>query len=452
MKGNFKIDYDKVFHSYTKHRAATYNNTMAYDNKIFTFKERVNGFNKIVKGLEIRPLSKKALEPVEILVKEDNKKKVYIDQSQSDHEPVDSQEEEEDLKKELKKTNSEPNLDTNHEEKESKNLLNTGKNCLVIGGSVDISDALIKRGWNDLKDADPKVFSYNLLNTIKIADIPFDDIPDNIIVNHFRRGGEITRKVGLLKSLRNLYYMNVCPDDFFPRAYDLGEKQDVEDFIEDFKTSKAIALLRNCKELNGMNVNKDEVTTSLNIVKRKLNLLIGATNLDNKFEKIKQRTFNKTYTKNENFEIEKISDKEWEIISNENMDIYREQIEKIKNQGLLTKENTTVIQTPLTRANNKSSKNPKIKSNKSNLDKKVSKKNYIQNEEDKKLEEEIKKDFENQEKVRKSEKEKLDKIIQEREEERIKKEQELELKKKLEEEKKNNKNTKPLKKEEKEQK
>jgi hypothetical protein len=452
MKGNFKIDYDKVFHSYTKHRAATYNNTMAYDNKIFTFKERVNGFNKIVKGLEIRPLSKKALEPVEILVKEDNKKKVYIDQSQSDHEPVDSQEEEEDLKKELKKTNSEPNLDTNHEEKESKNLLNTGKNCLVIGGSVDISDALVKRGWNDLKDADPKVFSYNLLNTIKIADIPFDDIPDNIIVNHFRRGGEITRKVGLLKSLRNLYYMNVCPDDFFPRAYDLGEKQDVEDFIEDFKTSKAIALLRNCKELNGMNVNKDEITTSLNIVKRKLNLLIGATNLDNKFEKIKQRTFNKTYTKNENFEIEKISDKEWEIISNENMDIYREQIEKIKNQGLLSKENTTVIQTPLTRANNKSSKNPKIKSNKSNLDKKVSKKNYIQNEEDKKLEEEIKKDFENQEKVRKSEKEKLDKIIQEREEERIKKEQELELKKKLEEEKKNNKNTKPLTKEEKEQK
>ena len=85
-----------------------------------------NGFNKIVKGLEIRPLSKKALEPVEILVKEDNKKKVYIDQSQSDHEPVDSQEEEEDLKKELKKTNSEPNLDINHEEKESKNLLKLG--------------------------------------------------------------------------------------------------------------------------------------------------------------------------------------------------------------------------------------------------------------------------------------------------------------------------------------
>ena len=50
--------------------------------------------------------------------------------------------------------------------------------------------------------------------------------------------------------------MNVCPDDFYPRAYDLGEKIDVEDFIEDFKTSKAISLLRKCKELNGINVNK----------------------------------------------------------------------------------------------------------------------------------------------------------------------------------------------------
>ena len=85
MKG--KIDYENIFHSYTKYRAAYFNNIMAYDNSIFKFKEKVYGFIKKQKDMEIKPLSKKNFEPVEILIKEDNKKKVYIDQSQSDHEP-----------------------------------------------------------------------------------------------------------------------------------------------------------------------------------------------------------------------------------------------------------------------------------------------------------------------------------------------------------------------------
>ena len=56
---------------------------------------------------------------------------------------------------------------------------------------------------------------------------------------------------------------------------------------------------------------------------------------------------------------------------------------------------------------------------------------YIQNEEDKKLIDEIKADFIQKEKERIIENEKLDKIIQEKEEERLKYEQELEAKKKL---------------------
>ena len=448
MKENEELDYEKVFHSYTKFRVGTFNNIMAYDNLIFTFKDKVNVFNKIVKGMEISPFSKNNNEPFEVLIKKDNKKNVYTGQSQSDQGPEDSPGEDEESK-ELKKTNSEPNLEINQQEKENKNFSNKEKSFIVLGGAIDIANSLKKRGWTELKDADPKVFSYNLLSTIKLCDIPFDDIPDNIIVNHYRKGGTITRKVGLLKNVRNLYYMNVCPDDFYPRAYDLSEKQDVEDFIEDFKTSKAISLLRKCKELNGLNVNKDEITTSLNIVKKKLNLLTGSTNLENKFVNIKKRTFGRNSTKNSQFEIEKISDKDWEIISNENMDIYREQMDNIRNNGLLPKDTNKVIQMTLNK--NKKVKNPKIKSNKSNLDKKVNNKNdYIKNEEDKKLEEEIKKDFENQEKVRKIEKEKLDKIVKLKEEERLKQEQELELKQKLEEEQKDNK--KPLTKEEKEKK
>ena len=446
-----KYDYNKIFHSFTKYRVATYNNTMEYDNQIFKFKERVNIFNKLLKSMEIKPNSKKALEPIEIFVKEDNKKKLYSDQSQSDNEPTESKENN-NSEKEIKKTKNEPNINIGEENKNEKNLLNMDKTFVVLGGFKDIINALVKRGWTECKDVSS--LSYNYLYTLKITDVPFDDLRFEVIVNHYKRGGEITRKCGLLKNLRNLYFANVCPDDFYPRAYDLNEKQDIEDFIEDFKISKAIALLRKCKELNGINVNRSEITTSLNIVKKRLKLLLGETDLENKFNNVKQRTFSRTYTKNPQFEIEKVSDKDWEIISNENIEFYHTQIENIIKTGLLPKENKASIeQVPMVKAPNKNTKAPKIKSNKNNLEKKISKKNdYIKSEEDKKLEEEIKVDFKNKERERQIEKEKLDKIIQEKEEEKLRIEQELELKKKLEEEKKNNKDNKPLTKEEQEQK
>ena len=448
MKDNF--DYDSIFHSYTKYRVSTFNHIMAYDNLIFKFKERVRDFNKVLKSMEIKHLSKKAFEPVEIFVKEDNKKKVYKDQSQSDQEPTGSNDAQ-NSDKDLKKINSEPNMDiSDQNDKNEKNLLNMEKSFVLYGGFTDIINALTKRGWTESKD---KSF-YNFLYTFKITDIPFDDLRNETIVNHFKKGGEITRKCGLLKNLRSLYFVNVCPDDFYPRAYDLDERADIEDFIEDFKISKAVAILRNCKELNGANVNRSEVTTSLNIVKNRLKLLTGETNLENKFVDVKQRTFSRTYPKNEQFEIEKISDKDWEIISNENMAFYHEQINNIEKTGLLPKENKNLVQTPITKVQNKNVKTNKPKVNK-NLDakKKNGNNEYIQSEADKKLEEEIKADFKNQEKERKIEREKLDKIIQEREEEKLRIEQELELKKKLEEEKKNNPELqKPLTKEEKEQK
>ena len=307
-------DYCKIFQLYTKYRTASFNNIMAYDNSIFKFKDKVRGFNRIQKDMEAKLLSKAHFEPVEIFVKEDNQKKIYTDKSESDHEPLDSKEEY--SGKKLKKTNSEPNIIITQEEPENKISLANDKTFLVLGGFTDIINALIKRGWTETKNTDPKLLSYNYLYTLKIVDIPFANLRNDIIVNHFRKIGEITRKAGLLKNIRNLYFMDICPDDFYPRAYDLSEKQDIEDFIEDFKTSKAIALLRKCKELNGINVNKEEIITSLNIVKRKLDLLIGKINLEKKFTNVKERTFSKTYTRNEKFQIEKISDKEWEIISN----------------------------------------------------------------------------------------------------------------------------------------
>ena len=56
MRDNY--NYDSIFHSYTKYRPATFNNILAYDNSIFKFKERIRGFNKIQREMEIK-LSKK---------------------------------------------------------------------------------------------------------------------------------------------------------------------------------------------------------------------------------------------------------------------------------------------------------------------------------------------------------------------------------------------------------
>jgi len=466
---NNKYDYEKIFHIYTKYRFASFSNIMSYDNQIFKFKDKVNSYHKTLKEMERSLLPKKSDEPVEIFIKEDKKIKKYEEQSRSDQdEPQNnsSNSDENEIpeknseEKEMKKTKSEPNIEivenkNNKENNEGNNIIikEKDKEYYILGGFPDFVEALKKRGWKECLE--PDKLNYGFIFTLKIADIPFDILGEDVICGHLKKISEITKKTGLLKNIRNLYYLNIYPDDFYPRAYDISDKQDIQDFIQDFQVSKAVALLRKCKELNGKNVNKKEIETALKIVKERLDILIGVSNLEKKFENVKERTFSKTYEKNEKFDIPKISDEDWEIISNENINFYKEQIYRIQKSGLLPKETKISID------NNKNINKNKFVKNVPNKPKKVikteNKPSYIQNEEDKKLEEEIKADFMKKEKERLIEKEKLDKIIKEKEEEQIKLEEELEKKKKLEEEKKLNKEKekeapKVLTKEEKEQK
>ena len=69
-------NYDSIFHSYTKYRPATFNNILAYDNSIFKFKERIRGFNKIQREMEIK-LSKKIWSRLKYLLNKIVKKR-YI--------------------------------------------------------------------------------------------------------------------------------------------------------------------------------------------------------------------------------------------------------------------------------------------------------------------------------------------------------------------------------------
>ena len=458
---NAKYDYEKIFHMYTKYRFASFSNIMSYDNQIFKFKEKIHSFNKTLREMERSLLPKKIEETVEIFIKEDKQIKKYDEQEQAhsdqDEPQNNSSSSGDNEEKEMKKIKSEPKIEIKEnsikEDNTEKSIIKQEKEktYYLIGGFPDIAESLQKRGWKEC--VEPDKLNYSFIFTIKLTDVPFNDLEEDVIVNHMKKISELTKKTGLFKNLRNLYYLNICPDDFYPRAYELSEKQDIEDFIEDFKVSKAISLLRKCLELQGKNVNEKEIKTALKIVKDKLDILIGTSNLDKKFENVKVRTFNRTYNKNEQFDIQKISDEDWEIISNENMSFYKEQIARIQKSGLLPKENKEM------NSNNQMNKiiSKNNKTNNKNKDK-VKTKNtgsYIQNEEDKKLEEEIKADFVLKEKERLIEKEKLDKIIKEKEEEKLRREQELEMKKKLEEEKKLNKEKEPpkiLTKEEKEQK
>ena len=362
-----KYDYDKIFHMYTKYRFSTYSNIMTYDNQIFKFKENIHSYNKILKEMEHSLLPRKQnADQVQIYIKEDKKIKKYEEKSLSDKNSSNSEENYE-KEKEHQKTKSEPKIEI--EENTDKNDNNTTKKektFCIMGHFPDFVEALTKRNWKQITDSDK--LNYDLLIALKITDVPFDLLDENITINHLRKIGELTKKTGLLKNLRNLYYLNISPDDFYPRAYDISERQDIQDFIEDFKVSKAISLLRKCQELNGKNVNKKEIETALKIVKAKLDILIGTSDLQKKFENVMTRTFNRTYEKNEMFDIPKISDEDWEIISNENITFYKEQISRMQRSGLIPKEAKLVTNTVVN--NNNKINN---RTNKPNLKKKKKK-------------------------------------------------------------------------------
>ena len=160
-KTEYKYEYEKIFHMYTKYRLATFYNIMSYDNQIFKFKEKIHSFNKTLKEMERSLLPKKNDEPVLIFIKEDKKIKKYEEQPRSDQdEPQNnsSNSEENEEEKEMKKIKSEPKIEIkeNNNENDNNNNINEQiikkdkeKRYYFIGSFPDFVDALKKRGWNE---------------------------------------------------------------------------------------------------------------------------------------------------------------------------------------------------------------------------------------------------------------------------------------------------------------
>lgn len=114
---------------------------------------------------------------------------------------------------------------------------------IVRGGYGDVKRALKKRGWVENKDKDSICF--DLKWTLKTKDIDTNQLLPYQIVNHFIKATSITTKVGLTHSLKNLiWFNNIDVDTFYPRCFDMGLPEEADDFIQEFKATKAQSYLK----------------------------------------------------------------------------------------------------------------------------------------------------------------------------------------------------------------
>ena len=110
-----------------------------------------------------------------------------------------------------------------------------GRNVYVTDGSCpDLKACMESRGWH--LNPSPSSALFDLRWTLQEADSDILTLQPGQINNHFPQNHVLTTKVGLLKSLRGLRWSADCDEEtFFPRAYDLSDPAQKEDWIDDFK-------------------------------------------------------------------------------------------------------------------------------------------------------------------------------------------------------------------------
>ena len=164
-------------------------------------------------------------------------------------------------------------------ENPDKSIQNKKKLFIVTGSYANIVKNLTNRGWE--KNPDVKSLDFNYIWTIKANHINFNTLKPFQLCNHYFRNGEITRKNGFCKNIKNLYYSGIDPMNFFPRCYDLSSKDELEDFKQDFKFTWAISLLKLFQKEKNENISltlskklsSEIISTAIDIVNRNLNLI-----------------------------------------------------------------------------------------------------------------------------------------------------------------------------------
>ena len=211
----------------------------------------------------------------------------------------------------------------NSEEKQNDKI----KKFICTGGYKDICNALKQRGWIQLKET--RVDDINFLWTLKTIEVNFSKLKNFQLANHFQKAYALTRKSGLCKNIRNLFYKGINPDNFFPRCYDLSILNDLNNFLNDFKFTKAISILiKFTLENNQEKIPEIIINTCLNIINSNLKVITcdyRNTDEEKKNEKknVKKDVNNENNKNNENEDLnienvyKLISDDEWNIISGE---------------------------------------------------------------------------------------------------------------------------------------
>lgn len=105
--------------------------------------------------------------------------------------------------------------------------------------------AMEKRGWH--RNRTPGSLIFNFLFVLKSLDVKnmLNSLKDSQIVNHYSKSGNITTKVGLQRNLQNaIWQANLPQEKFFPRCFDLTACRESDEFLCDFKITRAEAILK----------------------------------------------------------------------------------------------------------------------------------------------------------------------------------------------------------------
>lgn len=154
------------------------------------------------------------------------------------------------------------------------------KTFIVTGGYRDVVNNLMKRNW--VREPNAKSLDFDYIWTLKTNEINFMQIKNYQMANHYLRNGQITRKSGLSKNIKNLYYLGIDPMNFFPRCYDLSVKPELEDFKQDFKFTWTISILilfqKEYAEIGNTSpiskkFSNQVISTAINILNRSMFLL-----------------------------------------------------------------------------------------------------------------------------------------------------------------------------------
>lgn len=114
----------------------------------------------------------------------------------------------------------------------------------ITGNFPGIRSALLDRGWVENEDKTSRLWDFKY--ALWQRDIgELGELDDAQVVNYYARNSELTSKAGLCNNLYSCCTLDrVDVDSFFPRCYDLTSQTQVEHFVEDFKVTTCLCLLK----------------------------------------------------------------------------------------------------------------------------------------------------------------------------------------------------------------